>query len=359
MSYLIFSFILSHTFSKKDKYCNVLALEGGGDKGAYQAGAIKGLIDNLPSNKTDYDVVTGISVGSINAAAFSIFQIGKEKEAANFLLNTWREIKNRKTIYQNYWLGPLYGLLYKSGLYDTSPLEKFLIKNIQGKKIQKKIVIGSTNIENDTYVTWDENDFKKTDQLIKAVLASAAFPVLFPIREVDNVNYVDGGVKNNVDISSGINKCLEMGYEQNEVIVDTILCSGSEKLQDVNKKDLHPIQILMRILDIFGYDKTMKDVEDVPVNFPFVKLRYVISPTKKLPSSIVPLVFSQEDIEKMINIGIQDGIDAINNNSDEGNAMKLISNRREKRMEEHRQRGKKKNIDEYSTSSKEKLKFLK
>ena len=36
-----------------------------------------------------------------------------------------------------------------------------------------------------------------------------------------------------------------------------------------------------------------------------------------------------------------------------------ISNRREKRMEEHRQRGKKKNIDEYSTSSKEKLKFLK
>jgi NTE family protein len=61
------------------------SLRGGGDKGAYQAGVIKGLIDNLPSNKTDYDLVTGISVGSINAAAFSVFEIGKEKEAADFL----------------------------------------------------------------------------------------------------------------------------------------------------------------------------------------------------------------------------------------------------------------------------------
>lgn len=327
---------------KKNKLCHVLALEGGGDKGAYQGGVIKGLIDNLPSNKTRYDVVTGISVGSINGAAFSVFEIGKEKEAADFILNTWREIKSRNTIYQNYWLGPLYGLIYKSGLYDTAPLKKFLKSHIQDRKIQKKIIIGSTNIENGTYITWDEEYFDNdTEKMIKSVLASAAFPVIFPMREVDQVSYVDGGVKNNVDISSGINKCLDMGYDEDKVVVDVILCSGADDLEDVDKKNLHPIQILTRIFEIFGYDSSMRDVENVPVNFPDIKLRYVISPTKKLPFSILPLVFSPKDIETMINIGIQDGIDAIKNNPEEGNGMEMIKEIRQKRIEENRNRNRK------------------
>ena len=108
-SIILFSILRISFSQKKPKTCHVLALEGGGDKGAYQGGVIKGLIDNLPSNKTRYDVVTGISVGSINAAAFSVFKKGDEKEAADFILDTWRSIKSRKTVYVNYWLGPLYG----------------------------------------------------------------------------------------------------------------------------------------------------------------------------------------------------------------------------------------------------------
>ena len=41
-----------------------LVLEGGGAKGAYQAGAIKALLDN----DYKFDLITGTSIGAINGA---------------------------------------------------------------------------------------------------------------------------------------------------------------------------------------------------------------------------------------------------------------------------------------------------
>jgi predicted patatin/cPLA2 family phospholipase len=366
LCFIILFSIISNCFSFKNKNCYVLALEGGGDKGAYQAGVIKGLIDNLPSNKTRYDVVTGISVGSINAAAFSVFEIGQEKNASDFIINTWREITGTNTVYKNWMLGPLYGLFYKSGLYDTTPLMNFLSTHIKDKKVKRQIVIGSTDVQNATYVTWDESYFQDSDKLIKSVLASAAFPVIFPTRDVDGISYIDGGVKINVDISSGINKCLDMGYDEKNIIIDIILYSSKDKLEEIDKKNLHPIQILLRILEIFGYDNSMKDVENVPINFPYVNVRYIIYPTKKLPYSVLPLVFKPNDIETMINIGIQDGIDAINNSTEEGNGMKVITESRQKRIDENRKRNRKHkntNINSNNNSSnsftQEKLRLLK
>jgi len=48
----------------------LLALGGGGNKGAYQAGVVHELIGKLGS---DYDYITGVSVGALNSLAF-IFQ---------------------------------------------------------------------------------------------------------------------------------------------------------------------------------------------------------------------------------------------------------------------------------------------
>ena len=39
-------------------------MSGGGSKGAYEAGAFEGLVTLLPSNEVEYDIVTGVSVGS-------------------------------------------------------------------------------------------------------------------------------------------------------------------------------------------------------------------------------------------------------------------------------------------------------
>ena len=53
------------------KSCKALSMSGGGSEGAYEAGGLWGLFFNTPEDQRDkfaYDVVTGVSAGSINAA---------------------------------------------------------------------------------------------------------------------------------------------------------------------------------------------------------------------------------------------------------------------------------------------------
>jgi predicted acylesterase/phospholipase RssA len=65
--------------SNSTKSCKALAMSGGGSKGSYEAGVLYGLVTNDP-DKTNYayDVVTGVSAGSINTVAVSLFAPGDE-----------------------------------------------------------------------------------------------------------------------------------------------------------------------------------------------------------------------------------------------------------------------------------------
>ena len=54
--------------------CRALAMSGGGSKGAFEAGALYGMYHAKPAGADfDWDVVTGVSAGAINAGALSIF----------------------------------------------------------------------------------------------------------------------------------------------------------------------------------------------------------------------------------------------------------------------------------------------
>ena len=67
----------------------MLSVAGGGAKGAYEIGAIHELVNTLDSPDSHYDVISGVSVGSINAAGAGLFGVGEEKEMADFLVNMW------------------------------------------------------------------------------------------------------------------------------------------------------------------------------------------------------------------------------------------------------------------------------
>ena len=71
--------------AEKKEVCRALAMSGGANKGAYEVGVIKGLVNLLPPEDVQWDVVTGVSAGAINTAGMSIFPIGKEKEMVVFL----------------------------------------------------------------------------------------------------------------------------------------------------------------------------------------------------------------------------------------------------------------------------------
>jgi predicted patatin/cPLA2 family phospholipase len=60
----------------KDDKCRVLGLRGGGTNGAYEIGVLEAMVDLLDPNEIAYDVVEGISIGSINAGILSTFEKG-------------------------------------------------------------------------------------------------------------------------------------------------------------------------------------------------------------------------------------------------------------------------------------------
>jgi predicted acylesterase/phospholipase RssA len=85
------------------------------------------LVDSLPADEAKWDVITGISVGSINAMGISQFAQGDEKNMANWLIDLWYKI-GKEDVYKPYIGGILTGLLYERGIYNTAPLKKTLQK---------------------------------------------------------------------------------------------------------------------------------------------------------------------------------------------------------------------------------------
>ena len=58
--------------------CRALVLSGGASNGAWEVGVLWGLINYGTPSDYEYDVVTGVSVGSINALFLAGYPKGQE-----------------------------------------------------------------------------------------------------------------------------------------------------------------------------------------------------------------------------------------------------------------------------------------
>lgn len=59
--------LLTNQILAADK-CYALALSSGQENAAYQAGVLKGLLSKVPAEQMNYQTVTGIAGGAVNAA---------------------------------------------------------------------------------------------------------------------------------------------------------------------------------------------------------------------------------------------------------------------------------------------------
>jgi len=79
--------------SERPEKCYIIAVEGGGTKGAYMAGVIEAFAKNLPPDERKWTVLGGVSAGSVTMAPLLIYPIGQEIEAAEFTTKVWKGIK--------------------------------------------------------------------------------------------------------------------------------------------------------------------------------------------------------------------------------------------------------------------------
>jgi predicted acylesterase/phospholipase RssA len=172
--------------------CLGLALEGGGDKGAWAVGVIKGLLNTLPASETQYDVISGISIGAINSFFLSLYPKGQERQAVANLEKFWVEM-NPSDLYTN-WDGGYYSALFKEkGFYNGTCFGPYVDAHLPpNPSVKRMLSVGAFDINSGSFKRFDET--LPFTSIYQAVGSSGAIPFFFaPGAYFPNYTLVDGG----------------------------------------------------------------------------------------------------------------------------------------------------------------------
>lgn len=161
------------------------ALSGGGARGFAHLGAIQALKEKDISPS----VLAGTSAGAI-AAAFIADGYDPEEALQIFI--------DQK-------LYSVIGLsLPKRGLGSIQGMEKVLKKHIRTKKIEDfdiPVSFTATDLQHGKAVHFTEGE------VIPRVMASASIPIIFQPVRIGEIDYVDGGVMDNLPVDAVKEKC--------------------------------------------------------------------------------------------------------------------------------------------------------
>ena len=185
-----------------------LMLEGGGAKGAYEAGAVKALL----KRKIQFDCIGGTSIGAINAAfcvqknfdgMYKLWLSTDSEELfgieSEMLKNITTHNLTREDIKKG--LSTVKKIVKNRGI-DTVNIRRILEKNINEKKFRRSKIDFAMN----TYSLSDRKPvevFKKDipeGKLIDYIISSAYLPVFKFERIIDDKYYIDGGFYSNCPV---------------------------------------------------------------------------------------------------------------------------------------------------------------
>ena len=184
-----------------------LVLQGGGALGAYEWGAVKALVkaDFYPS------VITGVSIGAINAAAIAGAPYGDISASLDRL---WKTITIPTApmlpVTQQYWLSAFgtpgfykprmdfMNALQWTSYCTATPMIKTLTHELDWERLNDdvlhRVCVTATNVG-----TGMSTRFSNVEHVLtpKHIMASGSLPPGFPGIEIDGQTYWDGGLFDN------------------------------------------------------------------------------------------------------------------------------------------------------------------
>ncbi len=229
-----------------DAPARAVVLSGGGARGAYEAGVLRFILDELPKRTgvhPDFEIVCGTSVGAIHACFLAatahetetrgdrlvdIWHRMKVHEIFNFKTRDFFKLPRRilgvKRVAQQLREGQRPDRLY--GLLDTEPLERLVLQSIPWRNIRRNILTGrvdavcvaATQVATGKAVIFCDSARPELPpwasfanirmQRIRLsplhALASAAIPLLFPSVRVGARYYADGGLRLNTPLAPAV-----------------------------------------------------------------------------------------------------------------------------------------------------------
>jgi NTE family protein len=205
-----------------------LVLSGGGARGAYHVGVLAGFAERLPG--LEFPIVTGVSVGAINAAYLAAHP-DPLPDAVAGLQREWRRLTSEqvyrmkptrlvRSVARWMWQGLTRGrggvrdVEMMRGLVDTQPLREFLAGCLNMDAIALKVATGrlrAVALSAVSYATgrtvtfvqggvgsrmWERSQRHGVQARLTLdhVMASAAVPILFPAVRMGEEFFGDGSV---------------------------------------------------------------------------------------------------------------------------------------------------------------------
>ena len=223
--------VLASSAMAADDKCRALVLSGGGNNGAWEVGVFYGLVNFGNPADFAYDVVTGVSAGSINTLGFAGYAKGDEVALATYISDLWKNL-HTSDVWVDWPLGKVSGITIMGGAVDNSPLLHFLqALAATFSEIKRRFVISSVNVETGEYVQWTKDDLI-LEEMPDAAVASASIPFVFPPHNWKSKGvFMDGGTVYNINMEGAISQCKDAGFEEKDIIMDVLLCGPSDGVE--------------------------------------------------------------------------------------------------------------------------------
>ena len=196
-------------------------LGGGGAMGAYQAGALLGLLESGVTPDAFY----GCSAGALNAAFLAA---QPDLERARALASWWSDPRGTAVLAPS-WRSHLRGLPSvlkdRRGVLDSTPLRRLIAANVRSHDLSELVVPLTVTT---TCLDCAQQRHHDTGPVVDTLVASCALPGLFaPVRLPDGHLHVDGGVVAGVPVAQALE---DAGPDDQVVVLDCglapVTCSG-------------------------------------------------------------------------------------------------------------------------------------
>jgi len=149
-----------------------------------------------------------------------------------------------------------------------------------------------------------------------ALFASLSTPGFFPPADVMGGHFFDGSAVRDIDIFTAVNRCSELGYKNEDIVVDVLLTSTAN-LKPVEAEAYKGAGMLFRYLEIAAFYNAMDGLLRAKFAYDDVNFRCVISPSQAIEGSTKPFGMDAEKVQAAYDMGAKDANDAIERGCEE------------------------------------------
>ncbi len=275
-----------------------LVLSGGGARGAYEAGIIHYIRTMLPeaARTRRFDIQCGSSVGAINTC-FMVSTAHDHNLQARDIKRLWENLRSENIYKRN--MGAMTSFLRKSstgmlmklfkssgksnphfpGFLDTAPFTPFIREAMDWKQLTRNIRDGlidalslvATNVLTgrlELFIQKHEETAYHGDCIAHLTKitpdharASAAIPIMFPAVMIDDVPYIDGGLRLNTPLSPAIH----LGADRVLAVGLSHRAQPGEDVPQRGQKGRQPAlgAVVSRVMNAIFLDRVQYDFEQL------------------------------------------------------------------------------------------------